>query len=345
MARSRALTRSRGGRYGTMATAGAAAYGIRKYFPPTMKAIGRGFRNFKTEMSQGGARVMSNAPVTFQHDTKVTYRRKSAPKRVKRMARKSAQRFEKNMSTLLGCKRLVINDYASIATAANSQSFRTLSFCDNTDIARAFALYSADAVPGTANFNFNNAIASELLFRNIRMEVELRNNSSDLAYIDLYYWYPRKDMPVTVDATIAQGFGLTGDQNSGTFQQSTGAVTFSANVATTNMGLTPFDYPAFTENFVIYKTRRINLAGNQSCSFDMKSKPRNQSSKDWIGQTYRRNISSGVIIIVSGAVNGTGDGSSATNISIHRQLWATLYRQGGKGPVSQTFVQTLGTTP
>ena len=292
---------------------------------------------YNASKTQTPSNVKTYAPTTYQRDVKTTYSRKRAPKRVRRRARKSMQMFQKNMSNLLGCKRLVLNDYQSNIGVINRQRMTTLMFMDFNDIQKAFSLYGQDGVPLDLNYNFTTQNATELLFRNIRMEVELSSAANDLQFIDLYYFYPRKDLNfIPSEAWFnASNFGEQDGRNAGSFTAA-GTITNSTTISINELGMTPFDYPAFTENFIIYKTRRINLSAGQSISFELKARPGNQSSKDWLGVTQRKNITSGVIIISGGTATGTG--TSAPGFNIHRQVWSTMYRQGGKGATSKTYV-------
>lgn len=315
---------------------------IKDFYKPVrnniVARINRNTQNVKMDVTP--SHTMSGAPTTFQHDTKTTYKRRRAPRRIRKRARRAAKRFEKNLSTLLGCKRLVLNNYAQTVAPASLQTIQYIDFWNREDIVKAFSLFGTDVIPaGAQGFNPDTGIATELLFQRTRMEVEVKNSGTGLIYVDMYYWHPRKDTQFSVQTAIGQPNGATSDQAFATIDSSN-VVTPSNTLAMSTMGVTPFDFPQFTENFIVYRTRRVMLQPNQNFSFDLKGRPGNQSSKDWLFMNYRRNISSGVILIASGEINTGGTGTVGPSISYHRQLWATLYKQGGKGAQSQTVVQT-----
>ncbi|AXQ03943.1 capsid protein [Cressdnaviricota sp.] len=299
----------------------------------------------RSTMDSGPSHVRALAPTTYQHDTRLSYKRRRAPRRIRKRAQRVARRFEKNLSTLLGCKRLVLNDYYFSPGTPDRQNVSYLQFMNSLDLAKAFALFGASNDPTSVSYNFNTTEATELLLRNVRAEVEIKNVSNYLGFFDIYYWYPRKDTAYSVnDALFQNVFGAgTGNQNTGYFNASN-TLTLSTALNINTNGVTPFDYPVFTENFVIYKVRRVMLQGGQSFSFDIKSRPGNQSSKDWFNVQCRKNITSGVIIISQGEVNSLGNGTSEVSYTVHRQLFGTMYRQGGKGATSSTFVGTGLTT-
>lgn len=293
-------------------------------------------RRANRQADQTPSNTTTGPPTTFQHDNKTSYKRRRAPKRVRRRAQRDARKFENNMSTLMGCKRLVDNNYNIITGAANQQTVFGLNFMDTADMQKVFGLFSVEGSPTTTyDLNNLNTQSNEILIKRLRCEIELKNTSSNLAFVDLYYWYPRKDCTFQASSAIGGNFGVN---SGGTFNGS-GTLVPNGTVAANINGVTPFDFPSFTENFVVYRVRRVMLQGNQSFSFDLKARPGNQSTKDWYQMVLRRNISSGVMIFVQGEVTAT-PGTATTSIAIHRQLWVTAYKQGGKGAVSESYVGT-----
>lgn len=330
---------------------GAAGYRlIKDFYKPVKKnivaRINRNTQAVKQIKMEAPNSTTTHAPTTYQHDSKTTYRRRRAPRRVRRMARKSFRTFSKNLSNMLGCKRLINNSFDGSNAAGNAQSVLSLSYFTNGTMSQAFRLFGNDipenVPPSAAADLFNGGTAaSELIFRNFRCETEVKNISTALAWVDLYYWYPRKDCSSDVISYLqqSQGPGTGNNANNAGFFNGAGTLTNQISLSTNLLGVTPFDSPAFTENFVVYRTRRIMLQGGQSFSVDMKLRPGNQSTKDWFGNTLRRSTSRGILIYFCGEVDSNTT-TAAVQLRAHTQTWATIAKMGAKGPVSQTYLGT-----
>lgn len=326
---------ARGGRYGAMATVGGYAGNrlVKDFYPAARDMVKRGMNKVWADSTPSHA--ASAAPTTYQHDTKTMYKRRRAPKRVRRVARKQARVFQKNMANLLGCKRVVDNQYLSTSSSVSNQAFYPISFLDVTDMNKIFGLFAVEGSPTvTYDLSASGNTPLELFVRNIRFEVEIKNIATALSFVDLYYYYPRKDLPLGVNNYIAQSFGSGsgGNYNAAGVVASTGTVSNSIN------GVTPFDFPGFTENFVIYRSRRVMLQPSQSFSFDVKARPGNQSVRDWYLINQRRNITTGVIIVAQGET--VAGGTAATSLVMHRQVFVTAFKNGGKGATSETYIGT-----
>nr|DAO27957.1 MAG TPA: Putative capsid protein [Cressdnaviricota sp.] len=321
------LTASLAGRAGAYGVAGARMAAAR---------FG-GKTGMKRESGAGPSHVSSGPVTTFQKDSRVTYTRRRAPKRVRTRARRSFKTFQKHLGNLSGLKRYVSNDYNGATAVAGQQAVMNIDFMNYTDMGNLFGLFQTEGAPIT--IAPSASIPWELLLRKVRMEVEFKNPSTSLAYVDLYYYYPRSDMTVTALTTLSDSFGASTEANAGTVSAA-GNVTTQSNLVPTLMGITPFDIPMFTQNFVIYKTRRVMLQAGQSFSIDMKARPGNQSTKSWtVNILGRKNITSGVLVYFSGEVNSAGSSTNQVSLAYHRQLWASATRLGGKGPTSQTFIK------
>lgn len=335
MARSQ-MTRYRN-RTGMMGLAGMAY----KYGPRIAGRIGKtagSFTNsYRRSAGSNPTATRTDAPTTFQHDTRSTYTRRKAPHRVVRRARRAAQQFQKNLATVLGLKSFVNNSYSSAVIPANGQAAEDIPFMNNTTMGNLFNLFGVDGAPTAISGVWNTSVVpnNELMVQNYRAEVEFKNTGSSLVYLDLYYYYPRKDTAIA--AAVALNDGQDGTGNGATFVSN---VLTSSSISKTSMGVTPFQFSAFTENFVVYKTRRIMLQANASASITQKSgRVGNQSNRDWFGLNLRRNCSTGVIAIASTELAGTAGGTVAGSLSWHKQEWVSVYKNGGQGAKTISVVQ------
>ncbi|AXH77066.1 MAG: capsid protein [Cressdnaviricota sp.] len=287
----------------------------------------RNKRSVKSDSTPSG--VQTQNPVTFQRDSISTYRRRTAPRRVRKRAARRQNQFESSLARTLGLKSLVTNAYNGINVNANSQGWVDIPFVDRNTVAKLFGAFQVDgAIAAQTTFSLNQPTV-EIIIKSYRCEVELNNTSANLMYVDMYYYYPRKDYATGVQTSIGE---------IGTTASLTGATISNANVITNNapfetLGMTPFNVPSFTENFVVYRTRRVMLQANQSFTFSQSArKMGNQSNRDWIGVQVRRNITTGVLIVASGAVATAG--TSTGLIAIHKQEWVSSYKNGGLGSQS-----------
>lgn len=318
---------------------GAAAYMAKR----SGSALGKYIRKKRASAKQttpSNNGTVSDAPTTYQHDTRSLYSRRRAPKRVRIRARRQAQQFQKNMSSLLGGKFYIDNLFINTGVNVNQQGTFATTLMDVAQMGKIFNLFSVDGTVSTGSnydFTINSAVPpTELMIKNIRQEVELKNVGTSLAYIDLYYFTPRKDTSLDPQSAISNLF----IQSTATNGQITSTGTISA-LQTSTLGVTPFHSATFTENFLIYKVRRVMLQPSQSFSYMTRCRTAgNQSNRDWSGLNMRRNISSGVIGFAQCDVNNNGTGTNSTNISIHSQIFASCYKLGGKGTVSQSYAYT-----
>lgn len=332
MVRTRQVARLGRRHYLSPIYAAAAANGIAR---PIWNGIKKRFSR------QSGAanptRTTNQAPTTYQHDTRSTYTRRRAPRRIRNRARRSFKQFQNNLSTTLGLKSLITNDYNTGSVPAGTQTYFDIPFLDATTMAQLFALYSSDVTPANTSYSFAQSTPpAEIMVKRYRCEIEFKNTGSGLEYIDLYYYYPRKDQ----SQGAAQALTDTSSSAAANAYNFGNAGTISQPAGMNFMGMTPFNVPQFVENFVIYKTRRIMLQPNQSASISQKSgNIGNQSNRDWIGMQVRRNCTTGIIMIISTEVTSGGT-TVASSISYHKQQWISSYRNGGTGSRS---VVTVGT--
>lgn len=268
-------------------------------------------------------------PVTFQRDVITTYKRRPAPRRVRKRAARRQMQFESSLARTLGLKSLVTNSYPALAIPTNGQGFLDIPFVNAATMAKMFGAFQVDGTIGQQTTFTPNQPTVEIIVKSYRCEVEINNSATILMYIDLYYYYPRKDYTTNVGDLLLE---LASVPSQTSAQISNTNVVTSPSTFNT-IGMTPFNVPSFTENFVVYRTRRVMLQPGQSFTFSQNArKMGNQSNRDWINMTVRRNITTGVVIVASGAVvsNGTGTGI----LNMHKQEWISGYKNGGLGSQS-----------
>lgn len=136
---------------------------------------------------------------------------------------------------------------------------------------------------------------------------------------------PRKD-------TQSYGLGaMVDDENNNvlptTSYVSGGTAPSFGSPSLSNLGVTPFQCPSFTENFLVTKVKRVQLAPNATFTLQMgMSRGSTHSNKDWKGFRMRRGVSSGIILIGQGEVSTNSEGQNKTEfvqLSFHNQTHIT----------------------
>ncbi|ARO38301.1 capsid [Circovirus sp.] len=319
----RALVRqgARQSRLGAYFGAAKAGYSAANKVAPYVKKMMQ-----SRSIDKGPARVVPSAPITYQNDNRCTYRRKRAPARVRRAGRKAAYRFKRQLGTLLGNRMSIFNGYGNATASAGNQCVSEFLLMDANAVSTLFNEYGNTSLPtsttGTAGVS-SAGFAFEMMIKGMRQEIEyLNSDTSFMIFVDLYYYYPRKD-------TIQTGLAAA-QSDSGTelyYDQGPGTTPLVNPTGLGVMGWTPFHSPAFVQNFVVYKTERVILQPGQSFTFLQKcSKVSNHSVRDWEGLRMRRKVSTGVIACAQGNVYTTGTTTSTRGVTVsyHNQQWASV---------------------
>ncbi|AYP28861.1 MAG: capsid protein [Cressdnaviricota sp.] len=334
-------------RRGTYAGGAIGAYRALKYAPTAAKRINQTVRNLFARSKDTPSGASAGPLTTFQQDTKVTYKRKRAPRRVRIAARKASRRFEKNLTLRTGLKTIITNRYLNIEAADGLQANYDLPFLPSSTINTVFntVLDSGD-LPATTSVTGPavNTSGSEIMFGRCHQEVEILNAGTGLCFVDLYYYYPRKDLPFTTPTYLSD---ISAVANTSVYKDNQRIATGGDGLRTnlSMNGVTPFMFPNFTENFVIYKTRRVMLQGGQSFSYIMKGGPiGNQTNKDWLGLQLRRKVSSGVLLIGQGTLGTANDATTVgVDLRVHIQEYIGCYKLAGTTTRSQAI--SLSYTP
>jgi len=251
-----------------------------------------------------------SASITEQRDFSRLYKRRAAPRRVRRRARKAFQRFTYHLDKTQGMVTTKINNFANVATnvtnwktnAVGSASF-TMYGCayninqsdPNNDLCRIY--YDAyGALPTSANS------AGKLRFRSCVMDFQIQNNSANNdCYVEVWHVMARKNGEVSP---------LTEFANAIDNQLGAGA---GVNGSITDIGcykLTPFDAPGFGTYWFVKQIKKYYLQVAQSFTFQIRDAKNYVINGVQIGdQKSLPYVTEGVIFRVYGAaLTSAGEG-------------------------------------
>lgn len=233
-----------------------AAYGARKLG----SYLGR--RIVKQASGQRSA-ASSSVPsaMTFQHDSRVTYRRKRAPRKVRRRAARAMKRFVKQDSKTLGLvSRVFQNAFApSTITPASFTDSQTIytdglfgGISGSVTWGDTWAIANAEAL-ATKSGNIN--------FRSAHMDFQIRNASTtNVLVADVYTVVARKE-----------GYNEPGDDwTQGMLSEGVAAGTSAATPSA--LGVTPFDAPAFGSSWLILSKTTYRISPGNSVYLTLKGR-------------------------------------------------------------------------
>lgn len=199
--------------------------------------------------------------VTFQHDSKLTYRRRRAPRKVRRRARRAQKRFEKQDSKTLGLVSRVFQQVDAPATITPA------SLVDSQTVYTT-GLYGG--IPGSVGWGDIYAIANaeavatksgNLNFRTAHMDCQLRNSSTtNVLVADVYTVVSRKE------AYNEPGEDWTQGLLSESVAAGTSAITPLA------LGCTPFDAPGFGSSWLVLSKTTYRISPGNSVYLTLKGR-------------------------------------------------------------------------
>jgi hypothetical protein len=280
----------------------------------------------RTRNSRKGA---SYANITFQNDEAMIYRRKNAPRRVRRQRRRAMKNFMYRMDKLQSMKTCKIQ-WETLVTAeptsfANGQKvtgvsiygFGTNTYAANTNTGNGDMWWIFSRENGADPVN--TLASRKLRFRSAVMDVMITNIAdtedpeyiNGLAYIDIYHVLCRKN--VNSDVTSSGDIPSFWDQCIN--EQADG--NFPAPITNVSYyGLTPFDASGFGRFFKILKTRRVKLSAGQTFNTMIRD-PGNYllEMQDLRNLDQRANTTEGLIFVVRNpTVVGSIPGKAACRI-------------------------------
>lgn len=216
--------------------------------------------------------------LTFQNDEHMIYRRKRAPRRVRKAAKRSFKRFMYNLDRTQGMRTVSITRTGTQSIVPSSGS--DAQGCFGISI---YGYGSNSATPGTNN-NWGNGdmryiftaegsaapsntlAAQQLRFRSARLNVTIKNvtgtdnPSSDrggLVFIDMYHVLARKN------SNTSNGGGDFAQLFQDALNRQAVVPNTTVVSAATADGITLFDAPGFGEDVIIKRVRRIRLSDSQ----------------------------------------------------------------------------------
>jgi len=328
----------------------------RKHFSRTLR---RGWKRFKRFAGQAAGAAVSTGfqwagngsrtgtvgrngraaeygNITFQNDEHRLYRRKRAPRRVRKLHKRAFKRFNYMLDKCQGMKTVLIPRTSAMTNTPTNGS--------TAQVVRGITLYGFgdnSTTPGTNNnwdngdlryiFTANNNVApatslatTKLRFRSAVMNLTIKNTATSdasyrdgLCFIDLYHVIARKDGNSPAGTTSGSPATLWSQMID--LQDTLPAGTIVAD----NMadGVTPFDAPGFGSLYVIKSSRRVRLSIGQTFSTQIRD-PGNYiiTEEDLMTKTHGANLTEGYIIV---AYNPSADTSTGIRGAVSLEINTT----------------------
>lgn len=232
-----------------------------------------------------GGTGMDTKFVSQYHEDKIDYKRRKAPRRVVKRARRSFRTWLKNYRSLMPPNNVIRQTNINVASASNTQGFF---FAVLSPLAGGTAPSNANENPNddlkqicaleilqdpiyqssyTGNYGIRGTISVEdrnYMIRKQRMEVLISNAGSVPGWFEVYEWVLRKDICWDGGSTHTVGNVLVRTPS----ENITGGTSISAG----SMMVDPFKMRDFVENAVIIKKHRHYLGNGSSFQFDVRGK-------------------------------------------------------------------------
>lgn len=233
---------------------------------------------------------------TYQKDVKTAYRYKRAPTQVRRRAKRSYRTWISNMLKSEGSRKFHYSGDQTWTTAQNQQGFFGWfnygcnglgGFDGSADLVDIFQRMDKELrLGGTVSDQADGGgLARRYYLDNMKARAVMTNTGAGPIFWEVYECYARKDIPIT-EATTLQNF--FNNMSNSAFQASypnsgasaPGAPNTAAQISGTSLpnkntvGVTPFQFRHFCQNFKITKVTRFQCAPGNTISFDCGS-PKN----------------------------------------------------------------------
>lgn len=222
-------------------------------------------------------RTVDTPAVTFQNDNRWIYRRRSAPRRVKRYARKRAYNVQRIVNSNLPFDTFLFSWYFSIATTAGSQRYLFV------------PLYSGYSNPQTStdpfvNFNWQSSqqlwriflanrptsigatTEQSLQFTNAVSDVVMNAASTNttVTIVTVYHCWARRDSSFTPLQLYEAGILAKGNN----YLNPSGLI----SVTPTFLQVSPFDSPVFCRHFIIKNVREFRISPGNNVSLQLRDR-------------------------------------------------------------------------
>ncbi|AJD07487.1 putative capsid protein [Odonata-associated circular virus-15] len=272
---------------------------------------GRALRRFRRGGGGGGssssAKAKAVGSLSEQRDVTNLYRRKRAPRRVRRAARKFTKRFMYTLDKTQGMKTCVITNAAQFSGSptglANGQQtigitmygYNTNSYASNIDLGNGDMPW----IFARENGAYPTAASGTryLRFRSCTMNYSIQNTWEQGVYMDIYFVIARKSNGSTSDPA-AEWNEQIAIQNAGNMP----------TAITTNQyyGLTPFDAPGFGRYWLIKSRKRVFIQPAEIYSFQQRDAGNYVlNMSDVLDIKLKQNLTEGVILVFHNPVTDT----------------------------------------
>lgn len=269
------------------------------------RAIGKWYRNRQAYRRLGGGNSATSAKakavgsLSEQRDVTTLYRRRRAPVRVRRRARKMFKRFQYSMDKLNGMKTAVITVAAQQswsptnlfdgqkAVGITMYGYNTNTYASNTDRGNGDMWWifaremGGDPVSGLDTY--------KLRFRSVTMNYTIQNTYDESVYMDIYFVIARKNTGSTSDPSVEWSEAVA-SQTAGNMP----------NPIQDNQyyGLTPFDAPGFGMYWLVKSRKRVFMQPNEIYSFQQRDAGNYLlNAEDLLNMKLRGNLTEGVILV------------------------------------------------
>ena len=265
--------------------------------------------------------------ITNQHDSMSLYRRRRAPRRVRRRARKRYAYFLRKQLRLLPNNTQQFNTLSpDIGNSAGNQEWHSLMlFPVQVGTGIATNLYQGDLLSTFTNYENTGltTISSKWHITGYTYDVTINNSGSTLAECDVYEWVARKDF--RFHPSLPEG--MTAAYNDAILDEELLPGGNSRQQLTT-LGVTPFDVNNMSRYVLILKKQRFYIASGQAISFTRNVKlksPIKITSEDFPNDSIQADefiqkagLTRGFVVIIKGTPI-SGSASQATEVFMNCQ--------------------------
>lgn len=274
-----------------------AAYKVGNY-------LSKAYRDYKSQYKPGklvgsAAKAKAVGSLSEQRDVTSLYRRRRAPRRVRRRARKAMKMFTYRMDKLQSMKTAVI-------TTGGQLSFSPTNLTDGQKVI-GITMYGYNTNTYAANTDTGNGDmwwifarenggdptaasgSRKLRFRSCTMDYTIQNTFTEGVYMDIYFVIARKNNGSTSDPAV--------EWNEAIAIQSAGNMP-SAITTNTYYKVTPFDAPGFGRFWLIKSRRRVFMQPNEIYSFQQRDAGNYVlNMSDLFDMKMKSNVTEGVILV------------------------------------------------
>lgn len=279
----------------------------------------------------GLARQGASGAVTGQHDSKMLYRRRRAPKKVRMRARRRAKMFLKRQLSNKSSNTNLFQKNGTISALANAQDAYTITS------GYTWGTGSGDRVGDVYNViqNMLNSephnSAQDFYLMGMSTDYTIKNGSTENVEIDVYEYVIRKDLEFQIGAATTSLIDFINNAQ-GDETKLPGATNA---MSSSNLGWVPTDANKAMRYIVIKTKQRFYIGPEQAISFTKRTKffrPVKYTAQDFDNAvngesaniiTAKAGVTRG-IIIVSRGLPDDGVASAASTLYYNAQTRYTM---------------------